>query len=195
MRSVLQSSTGRGTETWTRMVVVVNGSQAFLLCAYMDDKCPMPRGTLINLSSVIHHSNHHGYFPKLRRVTGVFLSIKQSVSLISLSLFLLVPLCWWGTKLQWESLLLNVVIKLSEYFKEPVSDQCTLFQKIHFTSLLTLVLIPVTLGLCCVWRHIEWSMVLVCSVLWYSSGFSTENPTTWETFQSQTNWDSRSPSI
>ena len=87
------ASIGRGTETWTKMAVVVNGSQAFLLCAYMADKCPMPRGTLINLSSVAHHSNYHAYFPKLRRVTGAFLSIKQSVSLISLSLFLLVPLC------------------------------------------------------------------------------------------------------
>lgn len=36
---------GRGTEAWTKVVVVI-GPEAFLLCAYMDDKCPMPRRTL-----------------------------------------------------------------------------------------------------------------------------------------------------
>lgn len=80
---------GRGTEAWAKMAVVGIGSQTYLLCAYMDDKCPMPRGTLVNLSCIAHQSYQHGYFPKLRRVNGVFLSIKQSVNLISLSSHLL----------------------------------------------------------------------------------------------------------
>lgn len=89
MRKMLQSSMGRGTEAWAKMVVVVTGSQTLLLGAHMDDECPVPRGTLINLSCIAHHSYQHGYFPKLRRVNGVFLSIKQSVNLISLSSHLL----------------------------------------------------------------------------------------------------------
>lgn len=63
VRKMLQSSPGGGTETWAKMAVVIIGSQNFLLCAYMDDKCPMPRGTLINLSSIAHNSYQHGYFP------------------------------------------------------------------------------------------------------------------------------------
>lgn len=63
VRKMLPSSMGRGTEAWAKMAVVGIGSQTYLLCAYMDDKCPMPRGTLINLSCIAHHSYQHGYFP------------------------------------------------------------------------------------------------------------------------------------
>lgn len=32
------------------------------LCTYVTDKCPMPRGTLINLPFIAHHGYRYGSF-------------------------------------------------------------------------------------------------------------------------------------